>query len=195
MASRKSKNYGLNLWEPEDSFTHTEFNENSEKIDTALGTCASTLSAHESTIKSNTTKLGSLTTTVNSHTTSISAHETALGTLNTQVTQQAATLASQATSLNRLDSGAVKLAYGSYSGGGGKSRSFPASFTPVLLVVTGSSSVAVVVRGMNAGNISSGPTSSRFLCSWESKSVTLTSVDSVLSLDQSGTTYGYFMLG
>ena len=37
MATNHTTNYQLNLWEPEDSFLREEFNENSQKIDGALG--------------------------------------------------------------------------------------------------------------------------------------------------------------
>lgn len=36
MASNQTTNYGLHLWEPEDDFLRTEFNENNEAIDAAL---------------------------------------------------------------------------------------------------------------------------------------------------------------
>lgn len=36
MSSQKTEHYGLNLWEPQDSFLRTEFNENSEATDAAL---------------------------------------------------------------------------------------------------------------------------------------------------------------
>ena len=41
MSSNKTTNYQLHLWEPEDNFLRTEFNENSEKVDAALGELAS----------------------------------------------------------------------------------------------------------------------------------------------------------
>ena len=37
MATNHTENYNLNLWEPTDKFVREEFNENSEKIDVALG--------------------------------------------------------------------------------------------------------------------------------------------------------------
>ena len=40
MASNQTTNYGLHLWEPEDDFLRSEFNENNETIDTALGELA-----------------------------------------------------------------------------------------------------------------------------------------------------------
>ena len=40
MASNQTTNYGLHLWEPEDDFLRTEFNENNEKVDAALGEIA-----------------------------------------------------------------------------------------------------------------------------------------------------------
>ena len=43
MATNHTTNYQLNLWEPEDSFLREEFNENSQKIDGALGALAQEL--------------------------------------------------------------------------------------------------------------------------------------------------------
>lgn len=37
MASNTTANFGLNLWDSEDTFSREEFNENSKKIDTAYG--------------------------------------------------------------------------------------------------------------------------------------------------------------
>lgn len=36
MSSRKSTNHGLHLWDPQDVFLRTEFNENTEKLDTEI---------------------------------------------------------------------------------------------------------------------------------------------------------------
>ena len=36
MASNQTTNYGLHVWEPEDDFLRSEFNENNETIDTAI---------------------------------------------------------------------------------------------------------------------------------------------------------------
>ena len=41
MSSSKTTNYGLHLWQPEDDFLRSEFNENNEAVDTALGKLAS----------------------------------------------------------------------------------------------------------------------------------------------------------
>ena len=40
MATNHTTNYQLNLWEPGDSFLREEFNQNSQKIDAALGELA-----------------------------------------------------------------------------------------------------------------------------------------------------------
>lgn len=41
MAANHTKNYQLNLWEPSDTFLRAEFNENTQKVDAALGQTAS----------------------------------------------------------------------------------------------------------------------------------------------------------
>lgn len=40
MATKHTTNYQLNLWEAKDEFRRTEFNENTQKLDTALGALA-----------------------------------------------------------------------------------------------------------------------------------------------------------
>ena len=39
MATNHTTNYQLNLWEPQDDFLRSEFNENTQKIDAAVKTC------------------------------------------------------------------------------------------------------------------------------------------------------------
>ena len=43
MATNHTENYNLNLWEPTDKFVREEFNENTNKIDAALGALSATM--------------------------------------------------------------------------------------------------------------------------------------------------------
>ena len=61
MATNHTTNYQLNLWEPGDSFLREEFNQNSQKIDAALGELAGAAAAAATRVK-----LLELTTTQNS---------------------------------------------------------------------------------------------------------------------------------
>ena len=64
MATNHTTNYQLNLWEPEDSFLREEFNENSKKIDGALGAKAdqSALDALDGSLSALNTQLSALRT-------------------------------------------------------------------------------------------------------------------------------------
>ncbi len=72
MATNHTTNYQLNLWEPSDAFIRTEFNENSNKIDAALGTLSAASSEHAA-------QLSQHTSTLSSHTASLKTHDTAIG--------------------------------------------------------------------------------------------------------------------
>ena len=51
MATNHTTNYQLNLWEPGDSFLREEFNQNSQKIDAALGALAGAAAAAATRVK------------------------------------------------------------------------------------------------------------------------------------------------
>lgn len=67
MATNHTENYQLNLWEPEDAFLRTEFNENTEKIDAALKAEADARTALGKTVaaKADASTVAALTQTVN----------------------------------------------------------------------------------------------------------------------------------
>lgn len=66
MASNHTSNYNLNQWEPEDKVIRTEFNEDNQKIDTALGELAANVGgkADQSDLEAVSSQLTSLSATV-----------------------------------------------------------------------------------------------------------------------------------
>ena len=173
MASNQTSNYGLCQWEATDRVLHTDFNEDNQKIDTALK---------------------NLQTAVNSKASSSSMNSAVNG-----VAQDVA----------ELETARLRIVTGSYTGTGTKGSYNAKTITfsglnrvPELLVVRATDAMGdglVLLRGMNTStcNLSgtTGTGTETTVKSWTQTSVTWYGDTPRAHMNESGTTYHWFVLG
>ena len=128
MGTNKTEHYGLHQWVPEDEFLRTDFNENFEKLDSALYTAEQNLRTDlTGDVQQLNTALDTLERELRAdHDADITQMEAALSTaqqtlrseFNTSIQQVNTTLAS----VQALAQGRANIVFGTYTGDGAESR-------------------------------------------------------------------------
>ena len=136
MGTYKTEHYGLHQWVPEDDFLRTDFNENFEKLDTALHAAEQNLRADlTGDVQRLDTALDTLERELRAdHDADITQVESALSTaqqtlrseFNSSIQQVNTTLAS----IQALAEGRANIVFGTYTGDGTKNRLINLGITP-----------------------------------------------------------------
>ena len=136
MGTYKTEHYGLHQWVPEDDFLRTDFNENFEKLDTALHAAEQNLRADlTGDVQRLDTALDTLERELRAdHDADITQVESALSTaqqtlrseFNSSIQQVNTTLAS----VQALAEGRANIVFGTYTGDGTKNRLINLGITP-----------------------------------------------------------------
>lgn len=141
MGTNKTEHYGLHQWVPEDDFLRTDFNENFEKLDSALYTAEQNLRTDlTGDVQQLNTALDTLERELRAdHDADITQVESALSKaqqtlrseFNTSVQQVNTTLAS----VQALAEGRANIVFGTYTGDGDEKRTIDLGFAPKWLLL------------------------------------------------------------
>ena len=141
MGTNKTEHYGLHQWVPEDDFLRTDFNENFEKLDSALYTAEQNLRTDlTGDVQQLNTALDTLERELRAdHDADITQMESALSTaqqtlrseFNSSIQQVNTTLASVQT----LAEGRANIVFGTYTGSGTDSRTLSLGFVAKWVIL------------------------------------------------------------
>ena len=204
-ASNQTSNYGLCQWEQTDLVVHSDFNEDNQKIDSALHSLQTEVDS-----KADQSALDSLSTTVSGK-----ASSSTVSSLSSRVSSlesgkaSVSSVNSVAADLEDLTADCAMVVSGTYVGSGNNGALHPTTLnltalnrTPLLVVVREKSNAShglVLVNGMTqcaanvSGNMLNG--SEVYITKWAKNQVSWYGESIWSQMNESGTTYCYFAVG
>ncbi|OUO31619.1 hypothetical protein [Flavonifractor sp. An306] len=141
MGTNKTEHYGLHQWVPEDDFLRTDFNENFEKLDSALYTAEQNLRTDlTGDVQQLNTALDTLERELRAdHDADITQVESALSkaqqTLRSEFNSSIQKVNTTLASIQTLAEGRANIVFGTYTGNGAETRTLNLGITPKWIIV------------------------------------------------------------